>query len=140
MTFLNADTNAYIYTGTEERNHSVNIVGWDDDFPKEKFVPEAPGNGAFITRNSYGSAWGDDGYFYVSYYDVLIGQKNAVFLGAEPPGKESAVYQYDELGATASAGFGSETACAANVFTASSDEVLKAVSFLRRFHKLRLMK
>jgi hypothetical protein len=39
------------------------------------------------------------------------------------------IYQYDPLGFVASTGFNSPTAWCANIFTAKSDEVLKAVSF-----------
>ncbi len=36
-------------------NHSVTVVGWDDNYPKENFLTEPAGNGAFLIKNSWGS-------------------------------------------------------------------------------------
>jgi hypothetical protein len=78
--------------------------------------------------NSWGSTWGDAGYFYISYYDTRIGRDNAMFT-AESPNDYSRVYQYDPLGWVANFGFGSDTAYYANVFTSVGNEQLKAVGF-----------
>ena len=57
------------------------IVGWDDNYSKTNFASAPAGNGAFIIRNNWGTAFGEDGYFYVSYYDLNIGTENFVFRG-----------------------------------------------------------
>ena len=120
---------SYYYNGSGSPNHAVVIVGWDDNFPSSYFRSTPPGNGAFIVRNSWGTSWGESGYFYVSYYDSLIGKELTVFNNAEPTSNYSKIYQYDTLGWTASVGYSKETAWFANAFTASSSEYLKAVGF-----------
>ncbi|MBN1445453.1 MAG: hypothetical protein JW957_05045, partial [Candidatus Omnitrophica bacterium] len=65
--YYDETNDAYYYDGAVDSNHAVVIVGWDDDFDKTKFDTEPAGNGAFIVRNSWGSAWGEGGYFYISY-------------------------------------------------------------------------
>ncbi|AKB25407.1 cell surface protein [Methanosarcina sp. MTP4] len=120
---------SHYYSGSEPANHMIGIVGWDDSFDRNKFTPAAPGDGAFIVKNSWGTGWGDKGFFYVSYYDTAIGTGNAVHT-AEDLGSYSHMYQYDPLGWVESIGYsGSNTAWAANVFTAEAAETLEAVSF-----------
>ena len=70
--YYNPETYAQYVDVPEGANHEVSIVGWDDNFPKEKFLITPPGNGAWIIKNSYGSDWGDKGYLYVSYYDKSL--------------------------------------------------------------------
>ncbi len=119
----------YYYFGSATSNHAVTIVGWDDNFPYTSFTPAAPGNGAFILKNSWGTGWGDSGYFYISYYDTNVGRDNFVFAAAQPITNYNRAYQYDPLGFTANFGYGSTTAWFANVFTATATEQLLAVSF-----------
>ena len=71
--YYNPTTFGYYNYATPGMNHIVCLVGWDDNYPKENFVETPPGDGAFILKNSWGSNWGEGGYFYISYYDVSIG-------------------------------------------------------------------
>ncbi len=63
---------AFYYTGglfesakVEDLNHVVVIVGWDDT--------RYGGEGAWICKNSWGTDWGENGYFYVRYGACSIG-------------------------------------------------------------------
>ncbi|MDD1660492.1 MAG: lectin like domain-containing protein, partial [Methanomicrobiales archaeon] len=121
-------TKAYYYSGTSYANHAITIVGWDDNYDRSRFRTSPPGNGAFIVRNSWGTGFGEQGYFYVSYYDKVIGTGNAVFT-AESTQNYQTIYQYDTLGWLGSAGYCGDTAYFANVFTASRAEQISAASF-----------
>jgi len=52
-------------TYTDEVNHGVLIVGWDDNM--------CNGDGAWRVKNSWGSWWGDNGYFWIKYNDCNFG-------------------------------------------------------------------
>ena len=62
-------THSYYYNGFSISNHEVAIVGWNDSYDRNNFSEVPPGDGAFIVKNSWGTGWGENGYFYVSYYD-----------------------------------------------------------------------
>jgi C1A family cysteine protease len=119
--FYNGGTNATI-------SHEITLVGWNDSYSRTNFATQPPGDGAFIAKNSWGSAWGNQGYFYISYYDLTIGKVCSVFT-SEPVSNFDRVYLYDPLGWTYNLGYGSTTAQFANIFTAQSGETLKAVGF-----------
>jgi len=131
-TICNKNTYSYYYNGTLDSYHDVTIVGWNDSYSRNNFSTIPPGDGAFIIKNSWGPQWGDNGYFYISYYDSNLGKQgeNAVFT-AEPLNDYTNIYQHDPLGWTGSLGKGDSINkfWGANVFTAASNETLKAVSF-----------
>jgi C1A family cysteine protease len=123
-----ASTAAYYYSGTTpDPNHEIDIVGWDDGYPKTDFATQPPADGAYLCRNSWGAAWGRQGYFWVSYYDKFITTGLDVFTDVQPVTNYSRVYQYDTLGETDDLSLGSTTSWMANCFTAAASEDIAAV-------------
>jgi len=125
----NPKTHAFYYKGQSLPNHDVIIVGWDDTYNLSNFTTPPLKNGAFICRNSYGSTFGNQGYFYVSYEDVLIGKENIVYTKIESNTNYDNIYQSDWLGWVGRIGFGKDTAFFSNVYTTDKKEMLEAVSF-----------
>lgn len=125
----NANTSSYYYAGTDEPNHDVVIVGWDDQYSKTNFNTQPENDGAFICQNSWGKSFGEDGYFYISYEDSNIGVNNIVYTRVDDSDNYDSIYQSDKLGWVGTIGYNEDEAYFANVFEAASDEMLKAVSF-----------
>lgn len=128
--YYNQNTSALYYTGYATIDHDVVIVGWDDNYDRNNFAMTAPGNGAWIVRNSWGTDWGEAGYFYLSYYDSYAGVNPTAFNNAEATSNYSRSYQYDPLGKTSARGYdtGDRTSWGANIFTAAASENLTAIS------------
>lgn len=125
----NKEAGAYCYTGERRPNHDVVIIGWDDGYPKENFPVPPEGDGAFICANSWGGAFGDEGYFYVSYYDTNIGIHNIVYSRVDRADNYDRIYQTDLCGWVGQLGYGKEEAFFANIYEASEDEELWAAGF-----------
>ena len=118
--YYNDKTGAYYYSGTLPPNHDVVIVGWDDDYPAENFSELPPDNGAFLCENSWGTGFGEAGFFYVSYYDTNLCTTNLLYSDVEPADNYDRIYQTDLCGWLGQIGYGNENVWGANVYTASA--------------------
>ena len=127
--YYNKKEAAYCYIGTEKPNHDVVIIGWDDNYPKENFNADIDTNGAFICQNSWGTDFGKDGIFYVSYADVNIGVHNLVYTGVESTDNYDKINQSDLCGWQGILGYDASKAYFANVYKPSNVELIKAVGF-----------
>lgn len=120
------------YSGNEGANHAVTIVGWDDNYSRNKFATTAPGDGAWIIKNSWGTNSVFNGYYYVSYYDTICAkpgalEKNFVFVFNDSI-KYDKNYQYDIAGKTDYLFNFYNNVLYKNRFVATDDEYLTAVS------------
>lgn len=127
--YFNQETNSYCYVGSEKPNHDVAIIGWDDSYAKENFPGDLEGDGAFICQNSWGKDFGDNGVFYVSYYDTNVGIHNLVYTGVEDIDNYDTIYQSDLCGWVGQLGYNRDTIYGANVYIAENNENLEAAGF-----------
>ncbi|MEE1129340.1 MAG: C1 family peptidase [Methanobrevibacter sp.] len=125
----NPDNDAYnkaynsVYNSKYSGNHYVTLVGWDDNFSKNKFKTTAPGNGAWICKNSWGTDFGDGGYFYISYYDKSL-TASAVGFTFENNEQYEKLYQNEVKG---TAEFNSKYKVYGQTFTSNGGDILAAV-------------
>ncbi|WP_337935057.1 lectin like domain-containing protein [Jutongia sp.] len=135
--FLHQSANGYAYyqnyyagsKAVKNANHSVTIIGWDDNFSASNFSRTPSGNGAWLIANSYGTSSGDNGYFWLSYYDPSICDCSSFLM--ESPANYNNIYQYDGFGWGTVTYSDDASLKVANVFQANADsnQKLRAVSF-----------
>lgn len=106
-----APANSYYYFNTQKdasyqdvsksANHSILIVGWDDDYAVENFKSgkQPSKKGAWLIKNS----WGPDSapYIWISYEDLCLSQQNAYSYEFESADNYDNNYQYDGCFGTA---------------------------------------
>lgn len=130
--YLNSKTNAYYDPYTGNGNHAITVVGWDDNYSKNNFYTAPAGDGAFIVKNSWGSSWGDNGYFYISYYDRVlfaVNKDNQAFTYIlNDTVRYTKNYQYDVAGMADYLITGKKTVWYQNIYNATGNEAIAAVS------------
>ena len=135
--YYNPDTGAYCYPVRDNPvryiNHIVTVVGWDDNYSKVNFKTSSKvaQDGAWIVKNSWGTDWGEDGYFYLSYQDQNISNLVTAEAVAVNDEKYPNNYFYDGSSAISKAGIKTGQSVAA-VFEAKAapekDEALGEVN------------
>ena len=130
--YFNTETYGYYGKFTTLTNHAVAIVGWDDNYSKDNFIKTPDGDGAFLVKNSWDTDWGNDGYFYVSYYDTsfaCIGDSESIYTFIlNDTVKFDRNYQYDIPGKTDYLVTSGGSVWYQNVFNSTNGEYLAAVS------------
>ncbi len=121
--YYNAETKSVYYYGKDGGNHYVTLVGWNDTFSKDNFSKKAPGDGAWICKNSWGTDWGDGGYFYLSYYDTSLNSHAVGFL-FENTEKYEKLYQNEMTGIKT---FNENLKIFGHIFTSVDGDIISAV-------------
>ena len=136
MSFIGTDPIIYAQYTDEplKSNHAVAVVGWDDTFSKENW-PEGhrpPADGVWIVKNSWGTDWGNDGYFLLSYYDMTlngIGSFEYVVSKDVENMDHLIILEHDYMPSEiVSSTLFDEPVYAANIFEITEDSVLQYVS------------
>jgi len=127
--YYDYSTNSYYSTVSDNTNHAISVVGWDDDK-----VTNSSNKGAWLVRNSWGSdEYSHFGYFWMSYdepsiYDRVYALDCVSDTGSSDDDFYDHNYQYDLSAYSQYGWIGTGTSSTiANIFTATGTQLLKAV-------------
>lgn len=111
----------YCYQGPGTTTHAIAIVGWNDT------LSTVCGQGAWLCKNQYGTAFGDDGYFYISYQDSLVLKYNAIWPEREDYDPDMKIYQYDTIGGWPFLGYSWPVIYGLTKFVADGDQFITRI-------------
>jgi hypothetical protein len=103
--YMDYDTASYFQPQTMNGTgggHAVAIIGWDDNYNKNKFnkyngntTIKPNNNGAWLAKNSWGTDFGNNGFFWISYENSSRYYDTAYSFLFEQGGRYSRIYNYD---------------------------------------------
>ena len=137
--YYNSSTGALYYPANSDAqvDHAVAIIGWDDNYPVSNFNSNhrPPDKGAWIIQNSWGTSQGQNGIFYISYYDKFIHTGVLQVINSSDKTvnsfekKYDNIYLLDEKGFAQAVEFQNKTIVLGNQFTMDkSKEYLSMIS------------
>ena len=133
--YYNTETLSYYNSNASTKaNHAVNIIGWDDNYPKENFLTKPEHDGAFIIKNSHGLT---GQYFYLSYDDVYAGWDAGAVTSVEDIYNYGELYSHECFQPGGSVHSANNLAKTTNVFTSKHDgEFVSAVGVVTKARNL----
>ena len=137
MSFIGTDPVIYAQY-VFDRNlatHAATVVGWDDSFPAENWPEDKrpPADGVWIVKNSWGTDWGNEGYFLLSYYDKTICDVSSFeYLVRDYDDIDySIILAYDNMQSSAYwSSMYEQPVYSANVFSVDEDCLLHSISIM----------
>ena len=127
---------ASVFNATSGINHEAVIVGWDDSRVTAARETDAGGEevslpGAFLVKNTYGTAYGENGYLWLSYYDCSMTRPYVFVFEDTVTGEhgDEDLFSYDGTGYRNWIASNTQSVVCANVFEADDYERIRAAGF-----------
>jgi C1A family cysteine protease len=125
--YYNKTKYSYYSNDRNGANHAISIVGWDDAKETHK------GKGAWIAKNSWGTNWGDKGFFYIAYGDRQILKPASLYPLLIPTNKIDTLFKKESIGVVSYFGYQKDYAYALLKFNAPQEKTIQRIgSFLTK--------
>ena len=128
LKYYNSTDNTWYYNGEQSTDHGILIVGWDDNKVIEGISGAPDTQGAWIIKNSWGTGFGENGYFYLAYEDSKVLTDNAYYPIKWENSDIDSLHYYDKLGMVTSLSYGDrDVLYGLTRFEAQAGETVKKV-------------